>query len=89
MGRRRRDGETEEAGSTAREPAETDPLGGGEPAWADRRVAVVDEIIGRLEQQLTDTELKGSIGDYIRLIQVRKDLGDDFEGEVRASWVGS
>lgn len=89
MGRRRRDGKTEEAGSTARGRLVTGPLEGREPDWSSQRIAVVDEIIENLEQKLMESALTGGIGDYIRLIQVRKDLGDDFQGEVLASWVGS
>jgi hypothetical protein len=41
-----------------------------------------------LEQKLSDDELRATLGDYIRLVQLRKELEDDDEPrEIKVTWV--
>jgi hypothetical protein len=47
---------------------------------------VVDELIGLMEKKLTGQEVKVTLADYIRLVQLRKELDDDQPREIRVTW---
>jgi len=44
---------------------------------------------GKLGAALTSGELKGTLADYIKLIQLEKELGDDEPRRIEVSWVHS
>jgi hypothetical protein len=48
---------------------------------------VVDKVIERFEKKLDSEEVKVSVGDYIRLVQLREEMKEEEPKEVRATWV--
>ena len=53
-----------------------------------RQAQVVSTLLKKLEQKLSDDELRATLGDYIRLVQLRKELEDDDEPrEIKVTWV--
>jgi hypothetical protein len=48
---------------------------------------VVEQIIERVEQKITEGEVKATLGDYIRLVQLQKELEDEEPGEITVRWV--
>jgi hypothetical protein len=53
-----------------------------------RQARVVGTLLKKLEQKLSDDELRATLGDYIRLVQLRKELEDDDEPrEIKVTWV--
>ena len=63
------------------------PGGGDEPvSWTGERAAALDRMIGHLENKLQGDGFKGTVADYIRLVQARRDLGEEQPSEVFVSW---
>jgi hypothetical protein len=52
-----------------------------------RKAEVVEQIIEKVEQRLGDGEMKATLGDYIRLVQLQKELEEDEPGEITVTWV--
>jgi hypothetical protein len=52
-----------------------------------RKAEVVEQIIEKVEQRLGDGEMKATLGDYIRLVQLQKELDEDEPGEITVTWV--
>jgi hypothetical protein len=53
-----------------------------------RQARVVSGLLKKLEQKLGDDELRATLGDYIRLVQLRKELEEDDEPrEIKVTWV--
>jgi hypothetical protein len=50
--------------------------------------AVVNKILQNLEKKLSeDMTLKGTLGEYIRLIQLQKEMGEEEPSEITVIWV--
>lgn len=56
---------------------------------ARRQTTVVREIRKRVEDKLTQDVEKASLGDYIRLVQLEKELKEDATKEMTVTWVES
>ena len=41
----------------------------------------------KLEKKVESGELKGTLGDYIRLIQLQKEMTPETPSEIRVTWV--
>jgi hypothetical protein len=48
---------------------------------------VVDKVIEKFEEKLEKEEVKVSVGDYIRLVQLRQEMKAEEPKEVKATWV--
>ncbi|MGE5569014.1 MAG: hypothetical protein ACM3S5_08260 [Rhodospirillales bacterium] len=49
---------------------------------------MISQVIERIEEKLEADELKASMGDYIRLLQLEKELTEKEQPkEIRVSWV--
>jgi len=52
------------------------------------RARAVEQILQKLEGVFTkDVGAKASLADYIRLVQLRKELSDDEPREIKVTWV--
>ena len=51
------------------------------------KAEVVEQIIEKVEQRLGDGEMKATLGDYIRLVQLQKELEEEEPGEITVTWV--
>ncbi len=51
------------------------------------KVKLVEQVIENLEKKLESNELKPSVGDFIRLLQLEKELEQEQPREIKVSWV--
>ena len=51
------------------------------------RAAVVKKLLKKLEEQMGGGEVKASLGDYIRLVQLHKELDEESPREIKVTWV--
>jgi hypothetical protein len=54
---------------------------------AQLMVKALDDAIGKIRKKLADEEMKSSIGDLARLMQMRHDLKDTQPRQVTVRWV--
>ena len=62
------------------------------PTGAKRRrrrnkAAFVREVISKIEEKLSGDDAKPSVGDFIRLLQLEKELEEEQPREIQVSWV--
>ncbi len=48
---------------------------------------MVQEILEKVEQKLNEGEVKATLGDYIRLVQLQKELEEEEPAEITVKWV--
>ena len=53
------------------------------------REEAMDSMLDKLEQHLIGNEMKGTVADYLRLIQVRREIADGQPREIEIEWVNS
>ena len=56
-------------------------------AGQKRQSAVVQKLIEQMESKLSEDGVKASLGDYIKLMQLQKELEASEAKEIRVSWV--
>ena len=54
-----------------------------------RQTDVVNKLLEKMEQKLTgeNSEMKVTLADYIRLLQLKKEIEDEEPKEIRVTWV--
>jgi len=57
---------------------------GGERA---NKAELVSKVIEKIEQKLESGEMKPTVGDFIRLLQLEKELTEEQPREIKVSWV--
>jgi hypothetical protein len=65
----------------AKVETETKAAGGGGQAQA------VKCMLTRIETKMKGDKMKATLGDYIRLVQLHKELDDESPKEIRVTWV--
>ena len=80
----KRDGTTEN--SRAPKAPESEPE--AEIVCGSREEAL-DRILKKVEDQLVGGEFKATVADYLRLIQLRKEMVDERPREIEITWVNS
>lgn len=58
-----------------------------EKAPVESQARVVEKIRKRVEQKLSESDVKVTLGDYIRLVQLEKELEEDEPKEIKVTWV--
>lgn len=58
-----------------------------EAAQGKSKAELVKEVILKIEQKLDRNELKPTVGDFIRLLQLEKELEEEQPKEIKISWV--
>ena len=53
----------------------------------DRALRLVRRLIEKVELQLDQTEVKGTVGDYIKLLQLQKELEERQVNRIEVTWV--
>ena len=48
---------------------------------------MVEELIEKFEKKLGKDDVKATLGDYIRLLQLRKELDEEELREIEVKWV--
>jgi hypothetical protein len=51
------------------------------------KAEIVDDLIQKVENKLSVEDVKASLGDYIRLVQLQKELEDEEPREITVTWV--
>ena len=59
--------------------------GGGEEL--ERKRKLIEKAISIFEQKITAGQVKVTYGDYLRLLEFRKQLGGDEPKEITVTWV--
>jgi hypothetical protein len=49
----------------------------------------VQSILEKVEEQLQKGAVKASLGDYIRLLQLSKEITEETKTDIRVGWVDS
>jgi len=70
-------------------PAGRKPKPQSKPASGRRRQsAVVKELVQKVEAKLqADVDTKATLADYIKLVQLQKELEEEEPTEIRVTWV--
>ena len=79
--------QTEEDRPTAREETPQGKKPHAQPARRKSQHALVEKMIEKIEEKLDKDELKPSVGDLIRLLQLDKELKEEQPKEIKVSWV--
>jgi len=48
---------------------------------------VLRTVVTKMEESLTNSEFKASLTDYLKLLQLEKELGTDVPQEIKVTWV--
>ena len=59
----------------------------GEEISTERTLGLVRRLIEKIEQQFDVTDSKGSIADYIKLLQLQKELEEKRFRRIEVKWV--
>jgi hypothetical protein len=51
------------------------------------RAEAVEKILHNVENKLAKGNLKASLGDYIKLIQLSKEMKDEAKTEIKVTWI--
>jgi hypothetical protein len=73
--------------STKRTTAES--AGTAQNEGTKSRAVVVKRILRNMEAKLRGRNVKASLADYIRLVQLQKELDEDAPREIKVTWVGT
>jgi hypothetical protein len=56
-------------------------------AGAGGRVKAVKSMLAKIETTMAGGQMKATLGDYIRLVQLHKELDDESPKEIRVTWL--
>jgi hypothetical protein len=54
---------------------------------ADGQAQAVKCMLTKIEEKMSGNQMKATLGDYIRLVQLHKELDDESPTEIRVTWV--
>lgn len=63
------------------------PVGRVRKTAAEKKAALIQKLIQSIEAKLDSEQIKGSVGDLIRLLQIQKELEDEQPKEITVTWV--
>jgi len=78
----KREKKSETAATGKRKPARTAKSGTGVG-----RAQVVKNMLTQMEAKIGSDQMKATMGDYIRLVQLHKELDDEAPREIKVTWV--
>jgi hypothetical protein len=52
-----------------------------------KKIDVVEKVIESIEQKIEKEDIKATLGDFIRLLQLRKELEEEQPREIEVTWV--
>ena len=58
-----------------------------EESAGKRQAGVVKKLLEKVEKKLSGDEVKATLGDYIRLVQLQKELEEEQPREIKVTWV--
>jgi hypothetical protein len=72
-------GEHREMGESSEQETEID--------WGTEKARRLDELLQKVETKIGGNEFKASVGDFVRLLQLRKEIEDVRPKEITVRWV--
>jgi hypothetical protein len=54
---------------------------------AKTRAIAVKRLLLKVENKLAEEEVKATLGDYIKLIQLSKEMTDEPKGDIKVTWI--
>ncbi len=51
------------------------------------RAQVIKGVLEKMEEQMKGDTMKATMGDYIRLVQLHKELDEESPKEIKVTWV--
>lgn len=57
------------------------------PRRGAKRADLVDKAIERIEEKLGSSDVKATFADFIRLLQLQKELQTDQPKEIKVTWI--
>jgi hypothetical protein len=57
------------------------------PTGAKARAAAVKKILLAVEKKMAAEDLKATLGDYIKLIQLQKEMTVETPSEIKVTWI--
>lgn len=60
---------------------------GTKAAGASEQAQAVKSMLTKIETKMKGDKMKATLGDYIRLVQLHKELDDESPKEIRVTWV--
>jgi len=51
------------------------------------RAQVIKGVLEKMEKQMSGEGMKATMGDYIRLVQLHKELDEESPKEIKVTWV--
>jgi pantothenate kinase len=54
---------------------------------AEKQASLINKLVKNLEEKIDANELKATLGDLIRLMQMQKELEEDRTREIKVTWV--
>jgi hypothetical protein len=57
------------------------------PSGAKERAEAVKRILLNVEKKMEGSDLKATLGDYIKLLQLQKEMGEEPARELKVTWV--
>jgi len=67
--------------------AEQDGSDGAAADWTEQRLRRIDSLLDMVERKLGERSFRPSVGDFVRLLQLRKELEDERPREITVTWV--
>jgi len=76
-----------ETGKTKKPAGKVADTGAKNRQKAKTKVELIEEMISEFKEKLEEGEVKVTVGDFIRLLQLREELGKEEPKEIRVRWV--
>jgi hypothetical protein len=57
------------------------------PTGAKARAAAVKEILLKVENKLKTADPKATLGDYVKLLQLSKEMTDESKTDIKVGWI--
>ena len=64
-----------------------DLAGMAETEKTEGRAQVIKGVLEKMEKQMGSDTMKATMGDYIRLVQLHKELDEESPKEIKVTWV--
>ena len=48
---------------------------------------VLEDVLGKMEANLKSTDFKPSLADFLKLVQLEKEVGEEAPKEIKVTWV--
>ena len=53
----------------------------------ETRAEVIEKILCNVEKKMSAENVKATLGDYIKLLQLAKEMGEEPKTEIKVTWI--